>query len=512
MSLPALIEVGNVDDRTLRLDPSKLVLDPALQCRVQMDAETIEEYAEAMAEGAVFPPVEVIEVDGQLLVVDGWHRVRAARRVAKSAIVARVRQGTRKEALLAAVAANAQHGLRRSRDDKRRAVRVLLCDHEFCGLSSREAGKLAGVSHAFVSKERVRFGVKTGEVLDPEHVARVEGELPPEWKALVDEHEHSWEHRVIEVIRTARDLPDLAKASKGYGREYTTKALALRLAELATTPWQWGPETGAERRTRAAGLDTLEDLVAAMLAKDCPDRLQLFDVWNAARGIGRVTERWTLAQLRERLAGRPGLLQAVEARAEKLGIDADEPRRPWAIAEDLVKMPDVEARCAAIRTCSGEVLTALCNQRLAELDTATRQAVRLPLLDAATRQAVRDRLGDRTAPCTMPRCSGWMPLPDRDSGSYVREQCMDCGASRRQAESCRAHLVESVRSLLAGDIAVELGDGVRLDDKALALLQLVAQLPMAAFAEHPEALHALVVWRRAGQVKVLVDVRDEAAP
>lgn len=47
--------------------------------------------------------------------------------------------------------ANSQHGLRRTNEDKRRAVMTLLQDAEWGGWSDREIARRAGVSNNFVS-------------------------------------------------------------------------------------------------------------------------------------------------------------------------------------------------------------------------------------------------------------------------------------------------------------------------------------------------------------------------
>jgi hypothetical protein len=50
------------------------------------------------------------------------------------------------------VGANQSHGLRRTNDDKRRAVMTLLNDEEWGGWSANEISKRCGVSQPFVSQ------------------------------------------------------------------------------------------------------------------------------------------------------------------------------------------------------------------------------------------------------------------------------------------------------------------------------------------------------------------------
>ena len=58
-----------------------------------------------------------------------------------------VRAGTRRDAILFAVGANGDHGLRRTNEDKRRSVLVLLRDEEWGAKSDRWIATQAGVSN-----------------------------------------------------------------------------------------------------------------------------------------------------------------------------------------------------------------------------------------------------------------------------------------------------------------------------------------------------------------------------
>ena len=75
-------------------------------------------------------------------------------------IAADVRDGSRRDAILYSLSANANHGLRRSNDDKRKAVVFALRDPELRQLSQRKIAKLCGVTQAMVSKVRSRSAQK----------------------------------------------------------------------------------------------------------------------------------------------------------------------------------------------------------------------------------------------------------------------------------------------------------------------------------------------------------------
>src|SRR4051794_18625155 len=76
-------------------------------------------------------PVTVYDDGERYWLVDGFHRIAAAAILGHDTIACDVRPGTLRDAVAHAVGANAAHGLRRTNDDKRRAVETLLRDPEW---------------------------------------------------------------------------------------------------------------------------------------------------------------------------------------------------------------------------------------------------------------------------------------------------------------------------------------------------------------------------------------------
>ena len=65
---------GQVPAReTLPLE--QLVTEAGTQVREALDEDTIGEYAEALQDGARFPPVVVFRSKGAVVLADGFHRV-----------------------------------------------------------------------------------------------------------------------------------------------------------------------------------------------------------------------------------------------------------------------------------------------------------------------------------------------------------------------------------------------------------------------------------------------------
>ncbi len=142
-------------------------LDGGTQPRGTMSDYVVDEYKEAMLEGAEFPPVEII-YDGQdHWLVDGFHRFWAAKHGGRAEILANITPGTYRDALLASVGANATHGLRRTNLDKERAVKRLLDDTEWGKWADREIARVCNVSHTFVARLR-KERAPTGNVASSE--------------------------------------------------------------------------------------------------------------------------------------------------------------------------------------------------------------------------------------------------------------------------------------------------------------------------------------------------------
>jgi len=131
---------------------SAIQRDTSIQTRAETNMETVNSYAEAMTEGAEFPPVVLFGTKDKCWIGDGWHRVMAAEQIGAMDIPAEVRAGGRVDALKYALGANAVHGQRRTNADKRRCVEIAV--KEFPKLSSRSIAEMCGVSNDFVSRFR----------------------------------------------------------------------------------------------------------------------------------------------------------------------------------------------------------------------------------------------------------------------------------------------------------------------------------------------------------------------
>lgn len=136
----------------LKLD--SLVLDPRAQPREKLNEEVIDEYAEAIKEGTILPPMEVFRGEDGDVLADGFHRYNSLKKAGFSEGTCHVRPGNMRDAILYSVGANANHGLRRTPKDRLRAITSLLVDPEWGKWSDREIARRTNTSRKYVAKAR----------------------------------------------------------------------------------------------------------------------------------------------------------------------------------------------------------------------------------------------------------------------------------------------------------------------------------------------------------------------
>jgi hypothetical protein len=138
-------EIDNVPLKSVRLNGGT-------QSRVELNQSTIAEYAETIRQGTDLPPVVMFFDGASFWLADGFHRYHAHNQAGAMEIAAEIRTGTQRDAILFSVGANASHGLRRTNDDKRRAVMTLLSDSEWKTWTQAQIATACHVSREYVSR------------------------------------------------------------------------------------------------------------------------------------------------------------------------------------------------------------------------------------------------------------------------------------------------------------------------------------------------------------------------
>ncbi len=104
------------------IDMSVVRIDGDTQPRTAINPGIVQEYAETLEAGVEFPAVTVVHDGATYWLVDGFHRFFAHRRLNRAQIKADLIAGELADARWLSVAANKAHGLRRTNEDKAKAV------------------------------------------------------------------------------------------------------------------------------------------------------------------------------------------------------------------------------------------------------------------------------------------------------------------------------------------------------------------------------------------------------
>ena len=135
-----------------QLDIDKIRIDGDTQPRVAIDESVVQQYADDLETGAKFPPVLVMSDGATYWLVDGFHRYHAHKKLGKPQIAAKVATGVQTEAQWQSLTANKTHGLRRTNEDKAKAVLKALKLRPEC--SDRAIADHVGVTDRTVMKYR----------------------------------------------------------------------------------------------------------------------------------------------------------------------------------------------------------------------------------------------------------------------------------------------------------------------------------------------------------------------
>jgi hypothetical protein len=146
MRHPAFIAINELD------------LTAGTQLRAGLDKSAIADYAEGYREfGALhLGAIKIYHVPGLVqpyVLVDGFHRVSAAREAWPEGVELPcicAGSGSLREAILQSAGVNAEHGVRRTDADKRRAVLQILSDAEWVNWSDNKIAKTCNVGNRLV--------------------------------------------------------------------------------------------------------------------------------------------------------------------------------------------------------------------------------------------------------------------------------------------------------------------------------------------------------------------------
>jgi hypothetical protein len=289
-----------VDILELRLDD--LILDPNLYLRDRIDDFTVERYADSWAR---LPPVVVFDVEGSLMLVDGFHRHAAAVMLGRKTIKAEVLSGTMTEALDFASSVNLFHGLPLTRAERRRAVEVKMKLHH--DWSDRKMAEELGVSRELVAK--TRRNLIDGKQI-PNNPGRVgaDGKMYSSAGLPKDPHERLPKGKPV-AQEDPRDRGGREADAPPWDDAVTPMPPVAREKSGATPPWEQEAKKAALAEPVHPATPTIEEMLALM-AKQVMEVI----TWTQADGF---TDAYRLASGNAR-----GLFQTavirLAARADQL--------------------------------------------------------------------------------------------------------------------------------------------------------------------------------------------------
>ena len=256
-----------------------LVLDPNLNLRDRLDDFTVERYADAWER---MPPITAFEVEGRLLIADGFHRHAAAVMLDRRMIPAEIRQGTFAEALDYVSGVNLFHGLPLSRAERRRAVEVKLRLHH--DWSDRRLAEEMGAGREMIAKVR-KLLVDAGQV--PASAARIgaDGKTYASAGLPRDPNEHLPRGKSI----AQQDDPRDRGSREADGWDDTRDPMppvdrAATSADLPTAPWD---DASAKVVALAPPVATSAPTIDEMLGLMANQVMEVIN-WTRAEGFGEA--------------------------------------------------------------------------------------------------------------------------------------------------------------------------------------------------------------------------------
>ncbi len=217
----------------MRLDMDLIRTDGGTQPRAELREEVISDYAELMTAGVTFPPITVF-FDGQhYWLADGFHRLQAARKaIPGHLILADLHQGTQADAQWFSYSVNKTHGLRRTNEDKERAVRAALQHPKANNLSNWQVAEHCGVNESTVRRYRQKIE-STSAMPKSNRPDETPGanEIGESTSAMPKSDAH---HAATDRLRTGRDGRTINTAN--IGKPHTTKTHSGPSHEVRISP------------------------------------------------------------------------------------------------------------------------------------------------------------------------------------------------------------------------------------------------------------------------------------
>ena len=243
-------------------------IDGGTQVRESLNQTKVDEYAEMMRDGDVFPPITVFHDGSDYWLSSGFHRYFANKQIGNTAIDAIVKDGTVDDALFFALGDN-KHGLNHNDADNRKAVMIMLNHKKWSSWSNAQIAKHIGVNRSTVGRIKQSLEV-----------------VEPEVKTYVNKHGQESKMKTTNIGKPTKPAPttkpDLSTISDD---QMEIKELKEKITELSDVITQLDEENKALRDIIAAQrwdasefeIDDIQETVS-----DLRDQIKVLEVDNKA--------------------------------------------------------------------------------------------------------------------------------------------------------------------------------------------------------------------------------------
>jgi len=140
---------------TQDIELKNIRLDGGTQPRKKIHEEHVANLTEVLLNGGKMKEDPTVYFDGKhYWLADGFHRYHANKRAGYDKVACIVINGTKRDAFIFSLGANATHGMPRTNEEKRDTVITALNDPEICEMKDREIARICNVSNMTVGRIR----------------------------------------------------------------------------------------------------------------------------------------------------------------------------------------------------------------------------------------------------------------------------------------------------------------------------------------------------------------------
>lgn len=219
--------------KQIHISLEEIIVEDDIVARAEMNGSYLADIENDLKDGAQLPPVSLFLDATKYYLVDGLHRLYAAKNLKQEMIVADIRKGSRRDAILFSCKVNSEHGLRRTRKDKRKAVKKLLTNSEWNHWSDGKIAKQCAVTQPFVSKVRRELTQndfesptnrkgKDGRTYNTDKIGRSKSSEDPDFTEDKDSDENTLEDSLVALTRIPVQVDDLISADDLVSRKDET--------------------------------------------------------------------------------------------------------------------------------------------------------------------------------------------------------------------------------------------------------------------------------------------------